>query len=170
MRRQKKESSVAADLKKRKAGFKMRRKEQPTGSTRRRATASSLPMDGGSEDPFVHYTGITASGCKSLKEGAGVSYEVAQDRKGMRAIDVSTGSTERPGSRGTGYSLGVALEVEGAARILAEHFDSDNLYWLIVETVRRKQRSWHNAAKGLRRRDGVSGRASRMRGSRRGSR
>jgi hypothetical protein len=31
------------------------------------------------------------------------------------------------------------VEVEGAARILAEHFDLDDLYWVMVETVRRKQ-------------------------------
>ena len=31
------------------------------------------------------------------------------------------------------------MEVEGAARILAEHFDLDDLYWVMVETVRRKQ-------------------------------
>jgi hypothetical protein len=31
------------------------------------------------------------------------------------------------------------VEVEGAARILAEHFDPDDLYRMMVETVRRKQ-------------------------------
>ena len=31
------------------------------------------------------------------------------------------------------------MEVEGAARILAEHFDPDDLYRVMVETVRRKQ-------------------------------
>ena len=31
------------------------------------------------------------------------------------------------------------VEVEGAARILAEHFDPDDLCWVMVETVRRKQ-------------------------------
>jgi hypothetical protein len=41
------------------------------------------------------------------------------------------------------------VEVEGAARILAEHFDLDDLYRVMVETVRRKQWSGHNAAKGL---------------------
>ena len=29
--------------------------------------------------------------------------------------------------------------MEGAARILAEHFDPDDLYWVMVETVPRKQ-------------------------------
>ena len=29
--------------------------------------------------------------------------------------------------------------MEGAARILAEHFDPDDLYRVMVETVRRKQ-------------------------------
>ena len=96
------------------------------------------PNDG-SEDLFVHHTGIVGSGFKSLEEGASVSYEVTQGRKGMQAVNVSTGSTDRPGSVGTEDSLRVPLEVVGAARILAEHFDPDDLYWAMVETVRRKQ-------------------------------
>ena len=31
------------------------------------------------------------------------------------------------------------VEVEVAARILAEYFDPDDLYWVMVETVSRKQ-------------------------------
>jgi cold shock protein len=96
------------------------------------------PDDGG-EDLFVHHTGIAGSEFKSLEESASVSYEVAQGRKGMQAVNVSEGSTARPASRGTGGdSLQVPLEVEGAARILAEHFDPDDLYWAMVEEVRRR--------------------------------
>ncbi len=95
------------------------------------------PDDGG-EDLFVHHTGIAGSGFKSLEEGESVSYEVAQGRKGMQAVNVSKGSTDRPDSRGTGDLLRVPLEVEGAARILAEHFDPDDLYWAMVEEVRRR--------------------------------
>jgi cold shock protein len=47
-----------------------------------------VPDDGG-EDLFVHYTGIAGTGFKSLEEGAKVSYEAAQGRKGMQAQDVS---------------------------------------------------------------------------------
>ena len=56
----------------------------------------------------------------------------------MQAVNVSKGSTDRPDTRGTGDSLCVPLEVEGAARILSEHFDPDDLYWAMVEEVRRK--------------------------------
>ena len=46
------------------------------------------PDDGG-EDLFVHHTGIAGSGFKSLEEGAKVSYEASQGRKGMQADNVS---------------------------------------------------------------------------------
>ena len=95
------------------------------------------PDDGG-EDLFVHHTGIAGSGFKSLEEGESVSYEVTQGRKGMQAVNVSKGSTDRPASKDTEDFLRVPLEVEGAARILAEHFDPDDLYWAMVEEVRRR--------------------------------
>ena len=46
------------------------------------------PDDGG-EDLFVHYSGIAGEGFKSLDEGDKVTYEAAQDRKGMQAQNVS---------------------------------------------------------------------------------
>jgi cold shock protein len=46
------------------------------------------PDDGG-EDLFVHHTGIAGSGFKSLDEGAKVTYEAIQGRKGMQADNVS---------------------------------------------------------------------------------
>jgi cold shock protein len=45
------------------------------------------PDDGG-EDLFVHYSGIEGSGFKSLDEGAKVSYEATQGKKGMQAENV----------------------------------------------------------------------------------
>ena len=42
------------------------------------------PDDGG-EDLFVHYSGIDGDGFKSLEEGAKVTYEATQGRKGMQA-------------------------------------------------------------------------------------
>ncbi len=45
------------------------------------------PDDGG-EDLFVHHTGIAGEGFKSLEEGAKVSYEATQGRKGMQAENV----------------------------------------------------------------------------------
>ena len=53
----------------------------------------------------------------------------------MQATNVSKNSTDRPDSRGTEDSLRVPLEVEGAARILAEHFEPDDLYWAMVEAI-----------------------------------
>jgi CspA family cold shock protein len=47
------------------------------------------PDEEGSEDLFVHYTGIAGEGFKSLDEGVKVSYEEAQGRKGMQAHNVS---------------------------------------------------------------------------------
>jgi cold shock protein len=46
------------------------------------------PDDGG-EDLFVHYSGIEGGGFKSLDEGARVTYEATQGRKGMQAVNVS---------------------------------------------------------------------------------
>ncbi len=46
------------------------------------------PDDGG-EDLFVHHSGIEGYGFKSLDEGAKVTYEATQGRKGMQAENVS---------------------------------------------------------------------------------
>ncbi len=45
------------------------------------------PDDGG-EDLFVHYSGIEGSGFKTLEEGARVSFEESQGRRGMQAVNV----------------------------------------------------------------------------------
>jgi cold shock protein len=46
------------------------------------------PDDGG-EDLFVHHTGISGEGFKTLDEGAKVSYEATQGRTGMQAENVT---------------------------------------------------------------------------------
>ena len=48
-----------------------------------------ISPDDGSEDLFVHYTGIAGEGFKTLEEGARVSYETTRGRKGMQAENVS---------------------------------------------------------------------------------
>ena len=48
-----------------------------------------ISPDEGSEDLFVHHTGIAGSGFKSLEEGAKVSYEATRGKKGMQAENVS---------------------------------------------------------------------------------
>jgi cold shock protein len=45
--------------------------------------------DDGSEDVFVHHTGIAGDGFKSLQEGDKVTYEVTQGRKGLQAENVT---------------------------------------------------------------------------------
>ncbi len=49
-----------------------------------------ISPDEGSEDLFVHYTGVADSGFKTLEEGAKVTYEGAQGRKGMQAHNVAS--------------------------------------------------------------------------------
>ena len=49
-----------------------------------------ISPDHGGEDLFVHHTGIVGDGFKSLEEGAKVTYEAAQGRKGMQAQNVSS--------------------------------------------------------------------------------
>ena len=46
------------------------------------------PDDGG-EDLFVHYSGIEGGGFKTLEEGAKVTYETTQGRRGMQAVNVT---------------------------------------------------------------------------------
>jgi cold shock protein len=48
-----------------------------------------ISPDEGGEDLFVHYSGITGSGFRTLEEGARVSYEATQGKKGMQAENVS---------------------------------------------------------------------------------
>ena len=44
--------------------------------------------DEGGRDLFVHFTGITGDGYRSLAEGAKVAYEEEQGDKGPKAINV----------------------------------------------------------------------------------
>jgi CspA family cold shock protein len=97
------------------------------------------PDDGG-EDLFVHHTGIAGGGFKSLEEGEKVTYEAVRGRKGMQAENVSKATTttttttsERSFQRET---LTVPVELEAAGRVLAEHFDPDELYEAMVRERR----------------------------------
>ncbi len=96
-----------------------------------------ISPEDGSEDVFVHHTGIAGSGFKSLDEGEKVTYEVTQGRKGPQATNVSKDSSGSEPRRTTEY-LRVPLDVEGAGRALAEHFDPDDLYWAMVHSHRRQ--------------------------------
>jgi CspA family cold shock protein len=46
------------------------------------------PNDGG-EDLFVHFTGIEGRGFKTLEEGALVTFETSQGKKGLQAVNVT---------------------------------------------------------------------------------
>ena len=50
-----------------------------------------IEPDDGSDDVFVHHSGIAGSGFKSLGEGDKVSYEVSQGQKGPQAANVTPG-------------------------------------------------------------------------------
>lgn len=47
-----------------------------------------ITPDDGSEDLFAHFSAITMSGFKSLKEGEKVSFEVTQGPKGKQASNI----------------------------------------------------------------------------------
>ena len=93
-----------------------------------------ITPDDGSEDLFVHHTGIAGSGFKSLEEGEKVTYEAVRGRKGMQAENVSKATGARNFERRT--TLTVPVEVNAAARVLAEHFDPDELYEAMVREAR----------------------------------
>ena len=48
-----------------------------------------ISPDESGEDLFVHHSGIAVEGFKSLDEGAKVTYEATQGKKGMQANNVS---------------------------------------------------------------------------------
>ena len=45
--------------------------------------------DNGQEDVFVHYSGISGAGHKTLEEKQRVSYQVEEGAKGPQAVNVS---------------------------------------------------------------------------------
>jgi len=48
-----------------------------------------ITPDEGDKDLFVHHTGITGEGFKSLTEGAKVEYEAQSGDKGPKAVNVT---------------------------------------------------------------------------------
>ena len=74
-----------------------------------------IAPDDGSEDVFVHFSAITSTGFRSLKEGQKVSFEVVQGPKGKQAANVApvctwpvqagASASENPATR-RGFLLG----------------------------------------------------------------
>jgi CspA family cold shock protein len=48
-----------------------------------------ISPDEGDKDIFVHHTSIAGNGFKTLEEGARVTYEASQGKKGLQAENVS---------------------------------------------------------------------------------
>ena len=48
-----------------------------------------ITPDEGGDDLFVHYSGISGSGFRSLEESQKVSYEATRGNKGMQAENVT---------------------------------------------------------------------------------
>ena len=48
-----------------------------------------ITPDEGGKDLFVHHTGITGNGFRTLTEGAAVQYEAEQGDKGPKAVNVT---------------------------------------------------------------------------------
>ena len=57
--------------------------EQLSGSTPRRATASSS-RESGSKDVFVHISAVERAGLSTLKEGQKISFEIVADKRSGR--------------------------------------------------------------------------------------
>ncbi len=49
-----------------------------------------IQPDGGGPDAFAHFSAIQAEGYKSLKEGARVTFELAEGAKGLMAANILT--------------------------------------------------------------------------------
>ena len=47
----------------------------------------NTPDDGG-KDVFVHITAVEQSGIGSLAEGQRINYQVIEDRRGLKAVDL----------------------------------------------------------------------------------
>jgi len=84
----------------------------------------------------VHHTGIAGGGFKSLEEGEKVTYEAVRGKRGMQAENVSKVPSSTGRSFERKHTSTVSVEVEAAARVLAEHFDPDDLYEAMIREAR----------------------------------
>lgn len=100
------------------------------------------PDDGG-EELFVHYSGISGSGFRTLEEGERVTYEAVQGRKGMQAANV-TPENATPATMSVFDKVrGLAREVAGTTAKPSEEYRVDVV--LKEGTYRRTfiRKKWH---------------------------
>jgi CspA family cold shock protein len=55
-----------------------------------------IQPDGGGPDAFAHFSAIAMEGFKSLKEGARVSFELADGPKGPMAVNIQSEGAAKP--------------------------------------------------------------------------
>ncbi|WP_300713440.1 cold-shock protein [Limnohabitans sp.] len=70
-----------------------RRQAMPSGTVKWFNDAKGfgfIQPDGGGPDAFAHFSAIQAEGYKSLKEGARVTFELAEGAKGLMAANILT--------------------------------------------------------------------------------
>jgi len=48
-----------------------------------------ITPDGGGKDVFVHISAVEQSGFKSLNEGQRIVFEVVNDRRGLKAVNLA---------------------------------------------------------------------------------
>lgn len=48
-----------------------------------------ITNDNGGEDVFVHFSGISSNGFKTLEEGQKVTFDLEKGQRGMQAVNVS---------------------------------------------------------------------------------
>jgi CspA family cold shock protein len=48
-----------------------------------------ITNDNGGEDVFVHFSGITSAGYKTLEEGQKVTFDLEKGQRGMQAVNVT---------------------------------------------------------------------------------
>jgi hypothetical protein len=109
-------------------------KERSSGLTTRKVTALSSQTIEAKTSSYT--TRIAGGGFKPLDEGEKVTYEVVRGRRGVQARNVS----RAPSSSGRSFerrdTLTVPVEVEAAARVLAQYFDPDERYEGMVSEAR----------------------------------
>ena len=57
-----------------------------------------ITPDGGGKDVFVHISAVEQSGLKLLNEGQRINFEVVNDRRGLKAVNLAFDEQRRTGT------------------------------------------------------------------------